>query len=143
MTTPYRPLIRTQADLEDVWRHLMKPLGFDRAGLWLLLIDADDRPLPQLTEVSEIPDLPDPETTSGLAHVLTEVMHGVDPDGRWAFLRSRPGRGGVDETDRAWAAGLYEMCREAGIAHDVVHLATDADVIPIPLDDVTGYVRAS
>jgi hypothetical protein len=35
------------------------------------------------------------------------------------------------------------MCREHDIPHDVVHLATDADVLPIPLDDVTGYVRAS
>jgi hypothetical protein len=121
----------------------MQPLGFSRPGLWLLLIGADDRPLPQITEVAEIPELPDPETASGLAHVLSDVMHGVDPDGRWAFLRSRPGRGGVDESDRAWAAGLYEMCREHGIAHDVVHLATDADVLPIPLDEVSGYVRAS
>jgi hypothetical protein len=143
MTTPYRPLIRTQADLEEVWRHLMQPLGFAGAGLWLLLIDADGRPLPQMTEVSEVPDRPDAETTSGLAHVLSEVLQGVEPAGRWAFLRSRPGRGGIDDTDRAWAAALYDMCREHDIPHDVVHLATDADVLPIPLDDVTGYVRAS
>ena len=51
----FRPIIHAQADLEDAWRTLMEPLGFSRRSLWLMFIDADDRPMPQLTEIEDLP----------------------------------------------------------------------------------------
>ena len=143
MTDAYRPLIRTQADLEQVWRHLIRPLGFHRRSLWLLLIGGDDRPTPVITEVTDLPHAPDTETSDGLAHLLGHFVSELEPDGRWALLLSRPGSHSTDEVDRGWAAALYDVYRRNGIAHDVVHLATDADIVPVPLDDVTGYLRAS
>jgi len=50
MTTPFAPVIRTQAELE---------------------------------------------AADGLAHTLLHLTPGVDPDGRWALLCSRPGAGGT------------------------------------------------
>jgi hypothetical protein len=69
--------------------------------------------------------------------------HDVEPQGRWALLMSRPGPGPCAEADRAWAGGLYATLRRCGIPHDVLHLASDDDIAPIPLDDVTGYLQAS
>ena len=37
--TEYRPTVRTQAELERVWRHLMEPLGFGGHSLWLMVIE--------------------------------------------------------------------------------------------------------
>jgi hypothetical protein len=143
MTTPFQPVIRSQSDLEAAWRQLIRPLGFHRRSLWLLLIGADDRPTPVITEVTDLPELFDADTADGLADGLLHLTPEVDPEGRWAFLCSRPGGGGATEADRAWAGGLYATCRRRGLAHDVIHLATDTEVLPIPLDDVTDYVQAS
>jgi hypothetical protein len=143
MTTPFRPVIRNQRDLEAAWRQLMEPLGFGGHSIWFMLIGRDHVPLPQLTEVADCREPVGHQDAPGLAMTLHTIMADHDPGGRWAFLRSRPGRGGADEHDRAWAGLLYATCRDRGIAHEVVFLATDERVAPIPLDDVTDYLRAS
>jgi hypothetical protein len=60
MTTPFEPVIRSQSDLEAAWRQLIRPLGFHRRSLSLLLIGADDRPTPVITEVTDTEVLPIP-----------------------------------------------------------------------------------
>src|SRR5688572_29061921 len=135
MATPYRPTIRSQADLEKAWRRLIRPLGFHRRSVWLLLIDGDDRPTPVMTEVTDLPEAPDAEATDGFGHVLGDLLEHVDPAGRWALLLSRPGAHPTDEADRAWAGALYATVRSRGIAHDTIHLATDTEIMPVPLDD--------
>lgn len=134
-STPFRPTIHTQADLEDAWRHLMRPLGFDQRSLWLMLIDEDDRPLPQLTEVADLPDRPSGWEGRRVGHFLAMLSSSM-PECRFAFLLTRPGRGGPDDADRAWAELLYDAAREAATACEVVHLANDDTVAPIPLDDL-------
>jgi hypothetical protein len=141
MTDSYRPHLRTQADLEAAWRHLIQPLGFHRRSLWLMMID-HGRPIPALTEITDLPDSPGEEDTRGLGELLGHLPPQGD-ESRWALLVSRPGSHGLDDSDRRWAAALYETMRTNQIPHDVVHVATDADILPVPLDDVTGYLHAS
>jgi hypothetical protein len=105
--TPYAPVIRTQADLEKAWRHLMEPLGF-----------CDEPP----TEEQE----------ASLARLLGHF----GPDARVVFLRSRPGRGGPGPDDLAWARSLYAACRTAAVPTEAVHLATDDTLVPLPMDEV-------
>ena len=143
MTTPYRPPIHTQADLEEVWRHLIRPLGFHRRSVWLLLIDSDDLPTPVVTEVTDLPEAVEVDTADDFADMLRELLGHLEPAGRWALLLSRPGAGRSTDADRAWAAALYDACRRQGVPQEVVHLATDEEILPIPLDEVTGYLRAS
>jgi hypothetical protein len=143
MTTPYRPLIRTQADLEQAWRHLVRPLGFHRRSLWMLLIDGDERPTPVMTEITDLPEAPEAGQVEGLAQLLAHFVTDVKPTGRWALLFSRPGDHTADATDLTWAAALYAMLRGHSIPHHPLHLATDQAIVPIPLDDVTDYLRAS
>jgi hypothetical protein len=137
MTTSYRPVVRSQFELEAVWQHLMdsqtRGRGFDGHSLWLLVIDADDRPFPQITEITEAVEPPDDEMVSSLATFLD----GLAEDGRrFAFLRSRPGHGGLTPDDRAWARSLYDAGRRAGVPLEVVHRACDHDLVAVPMDDV-------
>jgi hypothetical protein len=134
-TTPFRPTIRTQADLQRTWQRLMSPLGFSGHSIWMLVIGPDDRPLPQITELTEA-ELPDDLTPEDFARLLRHLRDaGIDPV-RFAFLRSRPGPGGVTVDDRTWATFLYDAARLANVPVDVVHRACDQDVVPIPFDEV-------
>jgi hypothetical protein len=133
MTTfePTKP-IETQADLHAVWCGLMEPLGFSEQSIWMLRIAPDRLPIPQIVKIAEADDVP----SSADGHGFPEVMRMLDegePGHSFAFLRSRPGRGVTNE-DRAWAAFLHEAGRTAGVAVEVVHLATDDDLTPLPLD---------
>ena len=139
MTTSYRPVVRSQSDLEAVWKQLMGrqtgDRGFDGHSLWLLVIDADGRPFPQITEITEAVEPPDDEMVASLATFLD----GLAADGRrFAFLRSRPGHGGLTADDRAWARSLYAAGRRAGVPLEVVHRACDHDLVAVPMDDALG-----
>ncbi|MGA8248004.1 MAG: hypothetical protein WB797_13970 [Nocardioides sp.] len=129
---PFRPLIRTQAELEQLWRRLMSPLGFSGETLWMVVIQ-DDRPVPQVMEIVDAADAPGDDDVVAFARVLERL---ASPDTRFAFLRTRPGGGRPDALDRAWAQALYRAGRQSGAGLDIVHLAHDHDVLPIALDDL-------
>ncbi len=130
-------LITSQADLEQVWRGLMEPLGFTRTSLWIVFIHPDGRPHKTLIEVPApdtmvAPDPTAPELLELLREWTTEQVSG----GRVAFLRTRPGRGGLDDSDRLWAAALYAAAQVAGVPCEVVHAANDDRLTPVPLDEI-------
>lgn len=135
MTDTYRPLVRSQADLEEVWRSLMQPLGFGGRSVWLVQLGPDRRPVPVITEITDCDDRPDPDHGAGVAAALREADAHV-PGGSFAFLVSRPGRSAVTRDDLAWAVFLHECGRAAGLPVEPVHLATDDDIVPLPLDDL-------
>jgi hypothetical protein len=129
---PFRPVLRTQADVERMWRRLMTPLGFAGCSLWMVVIEGD-RPVPQVMEIAELPREPEEDDTHALARLLEHLAGGGT---RLAFLRSRPGGGRPDASDRAWARALYDAGRSAGARLEVVHLAHDHDIYPLAVDDL-------
>ena len=131
----FEPVLTTQAQLEHAWRELMGPWSYGRHSVWMMLI-VDDRPLPQLTEIEEALHPPDTDQVDGLAEILLTLDREVAPGLRVAFLRSRPGKGIVTDTDRAWATSLYAAARRASVPCEVVHLATRGSIRPIPADVV-------
>lgn len=135
-TSPFSPVVRSQSDLEIVWRTLMRlhtaGRGFSGHSLWLLVIE-DDHPYPQVTEITEAVEPPDERMTSSLAAFLDRLS---GEGRRFAFLRSRPGEGGLTDDDRAWARSLYVAGREAGVPLEVVHRACDHDLVAVPMDAV-------
>ncbi|MAS54615.1 MAG: hypothetical protein OSB43_17080 [Nocardioides sp.] len=136
-TTPIADTpIRTQADLEAFWRRLMEPLGFSDGTLWVLAIGGDDLPTPTLLEVVDEGVQPTPEEAIAFGAFLAHLSADVPDGSRWAFLRSRPGRGGPTAADRALVAGLVAGCRDAGVPTEVVHLATDDTLVPLPYDEL-------
>jgi len=131
---PFTPVLRTQADVETAWRTLVRPLGWSSRRLWLMLIGADDRPVRQLVEVTELPDVVDDEAAGHVAAFLSRVRDELGADGRLALLVCRPGVGLPSADDRASAAALYDACRARGVPMEVIHLATDVDIVPLPAD---------
>jgi hypothetical protein len=138
--TTFEPTIHTQADLRGVWRHLMGPLGFSEQSIWMLRIGADRRAVPQIAKIAEADDVPESVEGQGFPEVL-RLLDDAEPGHSFAFLRSRPGRG-VTRDDRAWAAFLYDAGRVAGVEVEVVHLATDEEIVPLPRDDL-GLTRSA
>jgi hypothetical protein len=100
----YCPVIRTQSDLERVWRQLMQPLGFGGHSLWFMLIREDDQPVPGLTEIEDSEEVVSADELAALGELLASLMKAVAPGGRVAFLLTRPGRDGVTARDRDWAS---------------------------------------
>ena len=133
--TPFAPLITTQASLREAWRHLMGPWSFGGQSVWMMLI-VDDRPIPQLIEITESEEPPGAASAEMLSELLRQLDREIAPGARFAFLRSRPGVGAITELDRRWATTLYAAARLAGVACEVVHLATRDAIRPIPQDDV-------
>ena len=134
--TPFAPVIRNQSDLEDAWRHLMGPLGFGGHSLWLMFVQPDGTPLPHLTQIEDCVRPPTPPEQANFVALLKTLAAEMPQGERIVFLRSRPGRGGPQPDDLAWARSLYDACRVAGVETDVVHLATDEALVPLPMDEV-------
>ena len=131
----FDPVLTTQSELADAWRELMGPWSYGGHSVWMMLV-VGDRPLPHLTEIAEAEDPPDDSHADGLAEILLGLDREVAPGMRVAFLRSRPGKDIVTDTDRAWATSLYASARRAGVPCEVVHLATRGAIRPIPADVV-------
>jgi hypothetical protein len=142
------PVIRSQAELAEAWRRLLSPLGFGQQSLWFMFLAASGRPIPYLTQLDETDEPPTREQVCTLAGFLRGLAGdldqrenpGVPPS--VAFLRSRPGAGRPTDRDRAWASALYAACRETGLRCEVVHLATDRAVVPLPWDAVSAAASA-
>jgi hypothetical protein len=130
-------LVRDQAELELLWRTLMQPLGWSRSSIWVLLVEADGHPVRQLTEIVDDGTVPDGDQLAGFCEWLASLTDELFPGARVAFLRSRPGRGGLVDDDRDWAERLYAAARRAAVPCEVVHVATDTEVVPVPLDEIS------
>lgn len=139
----HKQLVRICGQPSRLWRPVRQPPG-PQAGSapcsnqsspprprWNIV---DDRPLPHLTEIAEAEDPPDTSEADGLADLLLMLDNEVAPGARVAFLRSRPGKDVVTDSDRAWARSLYASARRAGVPCEVVHLATRGAIRPIPAD---------
>ncbi|RYP86841.1 hypothetical protein EKO23_07645 [Nocardioides guangzhouensis] len=135
--TEQLPTVHTQADLEGAWRHLVRPLGWTSRRFWIMLIEAGGDVVPQVIEVDELDHPPgDPELEGGATFLreLVEMLH--VPGARVAFLVCRPGTGPAGPDDRAWAGALLRMAQRAGVRCEPTHLATDEEILPIPLDEL-------
>jgi hypothetical protein len=135
MDEPYRPTVRTQADLEEAWTRLMGPWGFGSRSIWMVRVADDRRVIPVITEITRCDRLPTTDQAGGLAEVLA-ALDADDPGGSFAFLLSRPGPLTVHEEDRSWARLLTEVAQAAGVRMEMVHLATDAGTMPLPPDEI-------
>jgi hypothetical protein len=130
-------MIHSQRDLEQTWRRLMGPLGFGCESLWLGFVKADGAMIPHLTQIEDTVQPPTAEQAQSLGEFVRELVNGFDdPPTRIAFLRARPGSATVTHRDRAWAEALYAACRSACLIAEVVHLATDHNLVPLPLDEL-------
>ncbi|MFD4422660.1 hypothetical protein ACFWN7_14325 [Agromyces sp. NPDC058484] len=95
--------------------------GAIRRQWWTLYLDEHDRQLPLIMPMADYPEHPDepcgPDATA--AHVLAQRLAEIaDHAGarKVVFVWERLGTAESTAADRAWARGLGEACRDAGVA---------------------------
>ncbi|GGR40228.1 hypothetical protein J2S40_001907 [Nocardioides luteus] len=133
---PYAPVLRTQTDVEAAWRHLIHPLGWPEPRLWFMFVGADGVPFPQLCQIEELPAEIGADGATSVAATMGGLISELGFE-RVEFLLCRPGGGPPSSTDRQNAETLYAACRAATVPLGVIHLATDKEFWPIPLDAVS------
>ncbi|MGH3447561.1 MAG: hypothetical protein ACRDQA_32385 [Nocardioidaceae bacterium] len=131
-----QPPIRTQEDLYQHWRALMGPLGFSERLLWLCFVNPDGVVAPTVSQIAEIPVMPQDEEARSLIHMVAEVLEREAPGGSVAILLSRPGRPEMTGSDRAWARALTSAAAVTGVRMQPVHLANDHEVRVFAPDDL-------
>ena len=132
------PPVRTQDDLRRVWRMLMGPLGFGRRSLWLLVLDADDRPTPFILQIEDLPARPDPAQVDDVVRLCQEVLCGPASGASVVFLLTRPGRGGLTPEEALWAGALHRAVRRAGLPMWPLHRANDDELCAFAPDDLAA-----
>lgn len=135
--TPFRPMLRTQSDVQTMWRAIINPLGWHSRRLYAVVVDDDDRPRPLIHEIDGLPArMTHAEATEALCILLADGR-----GRRLAVLFCRPGAGAaLTAGDRAVCGLLYAAARRLGIALDVIHVATDTAIVPAPLDEMQAAV---
>ncbi|HEU5265814.1 MAG TPA: hypothetical protein VFU35_03895 [Jatrophihabitans sp.] len=131
---PPGTIVRSCADLTDLWESLMGPGGFGTTSLWLVFLDATDRLQPVIVPIDDLPPEPDDAFLRGVCVVVTELIE----DGAAAsvaMLLSRPGPAEVTGPDRRWALALRAELRDLATAWPM-HLATYGRVRVLAPDDL-------
>ena len=126
----------TQADVEKFWTEICHPLGWARHDLWFVIVGADRCPLPLVQDVRDRPPEVEPELVQNLVEVWRRVREELVPDGTIAVLLCRPGSAAVSAGDRAWAGAITAEAAVAGVPLEVIHVASDEAITPLPLDAV-------
>lgn len=131
-TTP----IRTQADLHNHWTRLMGPLGFSRRQLWLNILGCDGRPTAFLTQLTDLPPLPDEPLLAGVMDITRQLLAMQAVDGSLALLLARPGPDRRTASDLAWAEALTVSAAHNDVPLRPIYVATDVAVGVISPDDL-------
>jgi hypothetical protein len=131
----FRPVLRTQADVEKFWTTICHPLGWRTRELWVVLVDEDGEPFPSVHQISDLPEVPDEQAIGQLLAGCRGLLEEFDPGGSVALLLCRPGDRSVTAADRSWTAALARAARAGGVVLEVVHLASDVAILPVPMDE--------
>lgn len=134
--TPFRPVLRSQSDVHAMWRAIIDPLGWHSHRLYVVLIDTDGRPLPLIHEVDDIRERMPADEADSIIRAFRLAQREAVPDGRCALLYCRPGAGGVNLADRLACLRLYAAAQIHRLPVEVIHVATDTEIVPVPLDEV-------
>jgi hypothetical protein len=130
MTIPRSPLT-DHADLFALWESIVGEPGFARRSLWLVFVDADNRPLDLVVPIDDIPEDVD---IAGVRRLL-DHLRGELSAGTIVTMLSRPGSGRVRESDREWARAVEDLLADQR-PYWPVHLATDDGLRVLAPDDL-------
>jgi hypothetical protein len=132
----YSPTLATDADVTTMWQSIINPLGWHNARMYVVAIDRDRRLTPVVTEIDEVPARFTADNAGALMETYVQVLDEFVPGGSLAILVCRPGCPQVTDDDRRWCRNLYDAGRDADIPLELLHLGTDTEIVPVPMDEV-------
>lgn len=96
---------------EDAHEHLLALIGPERdspRALWVLFLDDEDRELPLVIPIGDLPTIVDRPMVTNLAGILRSLLEENAPGGCVAFALVRRGGGDRDTFEVSWAQALRE-----------------------------------
>jgi hypothetical protein len=138
MRRPRSPgtVVRSCADLTNLWESLMGPGGFGVTSLWLIFLDADNRLQPAIVPIDDLPTEPDREFLRSLMQIIADLVDSGSTSSV-AMLLSRPGPAVISGPDRRWARALRAELGDR-LTTWPIHLATPGRVRVFAPDDLLG-----
>jgi len=130
--------VHCTADLFRSWSALAGPWGYDEPELFMLVFDAEGRPLPLLSGINELDPLPDEDMIGALCALMRQVIEAEAPGGSLAIMYARPGRRPAREEDDAWCRALHHGLQKAPFRSWPVFFATDDQVTQVPPDSLVA-----
>lgn len=109
---------RTVESADEALALLLGLVGRDRSGppaLWFVLLDADDRVLPVVLPIPEVPLVADPVVAANLLHVLASVLEHDAPGGSLLVAYVRRGGGDRGAFEGGWSRVLQAEAAQAGV----------------------------
>lgn len=104
---PWSPLCTA----EEIHEHLVALVGPERDGpraLWVIFLDEDDRALPLVIPIGDLPTIVDRSMVANLAENLRVLVDQNSPGGCVAFGLVRRGGGDRGTFEAGWSAALQE-----------------------------------
>lgn len=117
-------------------RFLHQQVDVRKVSLWITFLDADDRTLPVVVPIDDVPTSPDDEIVTNLVDVLRDVLDDQAPGGSAVLMLERPGTDAVTAGDGWWFSALHACAARSGVRLRGVFLATGRRVRPLTPDDV-------
>lgn len=114
----------------------MGPDGFGVTSLWLVFFDAENRVLPAIVPIDDLPTEPDRDFLHGLLRIVADLIDSGNTSSV-AMLLSRPGPAAINATDRRWARALRAELGDR-LTTWPIHLATHGRVRVFAPDDLVS-----
>lgn len=109
---------RTLESVDEALALLLGLVGRDRSGppaLWFAVVDAQDRVLPVVLPIPEVPVIADPVVAANLVHVLASVLEHDAPGGAVLVAYVRRGGGDRGAFEGGWSRALRDEASRAGV----------------------------
>jgi hypothetical protein len=107
--------LRSGADALAVLLDLVGPERSGPAALWFVLLDADDRTIPVVLPITDVPLRADPVVARRLVEVLDSVLTSDAPGGAVVVGLVRAAGGDRGAFEASWVPALREAADEAGV----------------------------
>jgi hypothetical protein len=123
----YDPLaapLRTDAEILALIGQMIQPEARERRSLVLFFLDHDDKTIPVVVPVDDVPEDPEPAVVENLCWILSQVMGEHAPRGSVVIMLTRPGLAEPDGTDLIWHDRLLGAAVGQGVRIRLMCLAT-------------------
>jgi hypothetical protein len=125
---PHAAPLRTDADIIALIGHMIQPGAREWRSLVLFFLDHDDRTIPVVVPIDDVPEDPEPAVVENACWILSQVLGEHAPQGSVVIMLTRPGPAEPDGTDLIWRDRFQDAAVRRGVRVRLVCLATPGSV---------------